>query len=334
MGAEQMPGKVDKKRMIGSVTIEAALAFPIFFFASLALCYLFVFMKAEYVIQREIYYTARDISGYGAVIEPVIEIRNKLLFDTESTIYGDPDNKLAADVVQALASLLPDGGNGISLKNLLTNAADSLIFKSVLNNRLSDDVLKYIDGGEDGLDCDGSILYDLDKCMVIECNYNFRIPLPFFSGITVPSSHKIRYRYFTGTEVKSLLEEVPPEDDPEDGEEDEEEEEDEYVLIAETGRCYHYDYSCPALNVKPTKIRFDEVGEKRNQNHGKYYPCEFCAGKGKESADCYITPEGDRYHFDIKCQGLKRTITKISIKDVGKRRECKRCKDKKGKVKL
>ncbi|MBR4345241.1 MAG: hypothetical protein IKP88_21470 [Lachnospiraceae bacterium] len=335
MGTEQMSDRAGGRKVTGSVTIEAAFVFPFFFFACLALCYLFVFMKTEYVIQREIYFTARDISGYGAIIEPVIEIRNKLLNDSESSIYGDPDNKIVADFIEALTSLLPEGGDGISLKHMLTNAADSMIFEKIMANRLSENILRYIDGEGGGLNCDGSILYDIDKCMVIKCSYDLKLPLGILPDIRIPVSHTIKYRYFTGTEVKSLLVEVPQEDDPENPGEDEEEEDDtEYVLIAETGKCYHYDYSCPALNVKPSKIRFSEVDKKRNQNGGKYRPCEFCAGKGKEQEDCYITPEGDRYHFDATCQGLKRTISKIPITEVGKRRECKRCRDKKGKTKL
>ena len=324
MGSEQMPDTEDKKRLTGSVTVEAALVFPIFFFACLALCYLFVFMKTEYFMQREIFDVARDLSGYGAVIEPVVKIRDKFTSEAESSIYGDAGKKQKADIVQALTSLLPSGGNGISLKNLLTNTVDSLIFENILENRIPDEVASCI---ADGLDCSGSILYDIDKCVQIKCSYSFKLPFGLFSDLRIPVEHTIRFRYFTGTEVKSLLEEVKDEGDGEEGTEDEEEEQ---VLITDTGKCYHYSYSCPALNVKPSCVRFSDVGGKRNANGGKYYPCEYCVKGKTELSECYITPEGDRYHSDKKCQGLKRTISKVPISEVGKRRECKRCRDSKG----
>ena len=334
MGAKQVP-IMTGKRMKGSVTVEAALAFPIFILACLALCYLFVFMRSEYVIQRELYYTAKELSEYGGVIEPVAKIRNKVLLDAEATVYQSTENTTLALAVEALTSLLPSGGNGISLKNLVANTVDWVIFEKVISDRLPDDVKKYIADGDEGINCYGSILYDTDKCVVIRCSYSFKISLGIFPDIYIPVSHYVRYRYFTGTDVKSLLVEVKqPDDEEEQGDEEEKEEEEEYVLITETGKCYHYDYSCPALNIRPTAVAFNAVGTKRNDNGAKYYACEFCALNKGEAATCYITPEGDRYHFDGKCQGLKRTISKVKISEVGKRRECKRCQAYKGKTKL
>ena len=332
MGAKQVPDIV-KKRVKASVTVEAALAFPIFILACVSLCYLFLFMRAEYVIQRELYYTARELSEYGGVIEPVANIRNKALMSAEASIYGSSENVAVSLAIEALTSLLPDGGNGISLKNLVTNTVDSIIFEKLIDDRLPADIKKYMAAG--GVNCDGSILYGIDKCLVIRCSYSFKISLGIFPDIYIPVSHYVRYRYFTGTEVKSLLVEVKqPDDEDKPEEEKEEEEEEEYVLITETGKCYHYDYSCPALNIRPTAVAFKDVGAKRNDNGAKYYPCEFCALNKGEAVTCYITPEGDRYHFDGTCQGLKRTISKVKISEVGKRRECKRCQAYKGRTKL
>ena len=154
------------------------------------------------------------------------------------------------------------------------------------------------------------------------CSDELKIPLVFFPDISVPVSHTLRYRYYTGTEVKSLLVEVTDDEGKDDGSEEEQEEE---VLITETGRCFHYSYSCPSLNIKPKKISFDSVGQKRNEGGAKYYACEFCAKNKDECSECYITPDGDRYHFDKNCQGLKRTVESVPISKVGKRKECKRC---------
>ena len=152
--------------------------------------------------------------------------------------------------------------------------------------------------------------------------------MDILSGITIPVRHTIKFRYFSGTEVRSLLEEVVQDD--EDTKDNPKEEEVEQVLITETGKCYHFSYSCPALNVRPTAIAFSDVGDKRNEGGGKYKPCEICVGKREDAVTCYITPDGDRYHFDPTCHGLKRTISSVPITEVGKRRACKRCLSMKG----
>ena len=326
MGSKQMH-TLSHRDMDGSITIEAAFAFPVFFFACMALCYLFVFIKAEYVIQREMYYVARDLSGYGAVIEPLIEYRNKLAGKAEEGIYGeDSGKKDIADGIQALTALLPSC-NGISLKNLLYNTADGLILGAVMESRIPPGAADLIDGGSSGISCFGSELFDIEKCLVLVCSYELKLPLGMFPDITVPVSHTLRYRYYTGTEVKSLLVEVKTDDEEvkeENNDEEEEEKEDE-VLITDTGHRYHYTYACPALNVRPEKILFERVGFERNDGGAKYYPCEICALNRPERYECYITPDGDRYHFDEHCHGLKRTIQSVPLSKVGKRTECKRC---------
>ncbi len=329
--SKQMPYPAEKqsisrKKTGASITVEAALAFPIFFFACMALCYLFIFIKTQYVIQREMYTAARDLSAYGSLVEPVAELRNSVLREAEDSLYGkDTKRAVAARAVEAVSALLPET-NGFSIKNFVSNTADSLLIEAFLSSRFPDEVFKYIDGGSSGLTCDGSILFDIDRCLVMKCSYKFRVPLVLFPDITIPVEHSIRYRYFTGTKVVSLLEEVKPDEE----EPKEEQEEEEKVLITDTGYCYHYIHSCPALNVRPKKVYFSNVSGLRNDGGAKYYPCEFCVKGKSEQDECYITPDGDRYHYDGKCQGLKRTILTVGISEVGKRRECKRCKSKKG----
>ena len=317
-----------KKKPAGSITVETALAFPVFLFSCIALCYLFVYIKTEYIIQRELYYVAREMSSYGPVIEPLVKLRDGFMSDAETEVYGK-ENKTKADIISAVSSLLPERANGISVKNLITNTADSLIFGEILRQQIPKELFKCIEDGEVGISCEGSVLYDIDKCLVIKCGYNLKLPMDILSGVTIPVNHTIKFRYFSGTEVRSLLEEVEQEDDNgEDGEN--EEEEVEHVLITDTGKCYHFSYSCPSLNIRPTEIDFSDVGNRRNEGGGRYKPCEFCVGKKEEGMRCYITPDGDRYHFDVTCQGLKRTIQSVPITDVGKRRPCKRCLSMKG----
>ena len=57
-----------RKYLEASLTVEAALAFPVFFFAVMALCCLFLYMEAETVIGEAMLETARGLSIYGDIV--------------------------------------------------------------------------------------------------------------------------------------------------------------------------------------------------------------------------------------------------------------------------
>jgi hypothetical protein len=103
------------------------------------------------------------------------------------------------------------------------------------------------------------------------------------------------------------------------------EKEEEYVYITETGTVYHVTMNCTHLSLSITSVSRNDVPDLRNDSGGKYYQCERCADSG--SATLFITTSGDRYHGDINCSGLKRTVTKISKEEAENQgyRGCSRC---------
>ncbi|MDR0220286.1 MAG: pilus assembly protein [Lachnospiraceae bacterium] len=99
----------------------------------------------------------------------------------------------------------------------------------------------------------------------------------------------------------------------------------EYVYIAETGTVYHVTMNCTHLALSITSVSRGEIPALRNKDGAKYYPCERCADDG--SAVLFITETGNRYHGDINCSGLKRTVTKIAKEEAINQgyRGCSRC---------
>lgn len=65
----------NRKEYKASLTVEAALAFPVFFFAVMALCCLFLYMEAETAVGEAMLETARSVSVYGDILkEPPVEL--------------------------------------------------------------------------------------------------------------------------------------------------------------------------------------------------------------------------------------------------------------------
>ena len=90
-----------------------------------------------------------------------------------------------------------------------------------------------------------------------------------------------------------------------------------------TGLVYHKDYHCSHLDLSIRMTHLELVEGLRNENGGKYYPCEHCV-KGN-GGNIYITNSGDRYHSSLSCSGLKRTIYAIPISEAAGKGACSRC---------
>lgn len=98
-----------------------------------------------------------------------------------------------------------------------------------------------------------------------------------------------------------------------------------WVYVTETGTVYHRRRECSHLRLSVTAVNKNSVGDKRNENGGKYHECERCKDKNRGQAKVYITSQGDRYHYDLQCSGIKRTISMIKLSEVGGRSPCSRC---------
>lgn len=99
----------------------------------------------------------------------------------------------------------------------------------------------------------------------------------------------------------------------------------EKYYVADTGEVYHLYRSCTHLQLTITLIETEKLEQARNENGSKYKPCEICWEEETETEQCYITPQGDRYHLSVSCTGLKRTIYVITESQIGNRPLCSRC---------
>lgn len=98
------------------------------------------------------------------------------------------------------------------------------------------------------------------------------------------------------------------------------------VYVTETGTVYHVSMECTHLQLSVQQIPAAGIEEARNQGGGRYYPCERCTGGGTPAV-FYITNEGNRYHYDRGCSGLKRTVSTMTIEQAQEAgyRPCSRC---------
>ena len=98
----------------------------------------------------------------------------------------------------------------------------------------------------------------------------------------------------------------------------------ENVYVTPGGEVYHRNRYCTHLQLTIMTCTRQQLKQRRNERGNLYAACIFCGSFGT-SGKVYITPEGDRYHSTLRCQGLKRTIDIIPISKVGDRSPCSRC---------
>lgn len=100
------------------------------------------------------------------------------------------------------------------------------------------------------------------------------------------------------------------------------------VYVTANSAVYHLYRDCTHLQLSVQPVAADEIEGRRNQNGGKYRPCDKCVGDSHTNI-LYITREGDCFHSDRQCSGLKRTVYSIKITDVEDLRLCSRCEQRK-----
>ena len=96
-----------------------------------------------------------------------------------------------------------------------------------------------------------------------------------------------------------------------------------YVYITPNGEVYHLYSDCTHLDLSVRLVAMRLAKEQKNEYGQSYRKCQLC--NEDFGMFVYITSEGDCYHSERSCSGLKRTIRQIPLKDVKERGLCLRC---------
>lgn len=240
----------------GSITIEAALAAPIFFLAVVSLLYLMEIMAVQTSVRCGLQYAGKNAAKDGYAVSAVMPSR------------------LEKDVVHAIGA-----------------------------DRLDRSIIQ---GGSNGIRCDGSRISLRTGIGKLTASYQIRLPIPLFGIPPMEYREELRIKVWNGYEKEVFGTDS-----------------DETVYITESGLVYHRDYHCTHLELSIHMVSLAELDDMRNNSGGKYYPCEHCMRSGGNGV--YITNTGSRYHSSLSCGGLKRTIYTVPLSEAVGRRPCSRC---------
>ena len=274
-----------RKPKKASLTLEAALSFPLFLFFVIAMSWFLIILSLQSDIQMSMEETARDIGKKAYLAE-----------NTASLSSGSTDGDTKG--------LLSAGINSLTIKTWM--------LKDGLREKIDRSKIR---GGTGGFYVYHSD-YDRKKGILdIVVNYTYEIPfLPDSLG-NIRFVQRSRSHVWTGKRLRdSAL--AGKEKGESDGK---------TVYVTPYGTVYHLSTSCHYLDLSVHAVSGAEVEGLRNKDGGKYYQCSDCAKGAAAGGVVYITDYGTNWHSDLHCSGLKRTIEKIDISEVGKRHLCPMC---------
>ena len=96
-----------------------------------------------------------------------------------------------------------------------------------------------------------------------------------------------------------------------------------FVYITPNGSVYHLSSNCTHLRLSVKAVTMNQALKIKNNHGEKYRSCSLCIDL--PGLLVYVTEEGECYHTERSCSGLKRTIRLVPISQVEQRECCMRC---------
>jgi len=287
--------KINNKYMsCGSLTVEATLITWPFVLFILSFLYLIQIFTLQEHIQSSITRMGLDLAELSYIYEEFSSSEEAGSFDS---LVGDVDRN-------------------IGLSDLLSSSINSGMLKLYSRKYINVDKINqsHVLNGFEGLSFYQSSVLNNDEFIDIIVNYRIKLPLMLFALDDMEMVQRVRLRSWSGLQIKCNYSV------------NEDSGEDEIVYVTKTGSVYHINRSCSHIKLSVRSV-IGIPSQLRNDNGGKYYPCEKCCKEDKGLISTYfITSDGRRYHSISDCSKIKRTVNEVTLSSViESKRPCKRC---------
>lgn len=281
-------------KVLGSMTVEAAVVLPLFLFFFLNLGSAMEMIRLHSKLQLALWQAGNPLAVYGQVLE---EIGGE---DSDGEDWGEGTDNTAVLMREKQKESIWADAAGVALSYVYV--------KDRVKAYLGEDYLNAspLKDGTDSLHFTESGISESEDCFEIVMTYQVR-PLGRLSGFwPFRMANKYYGHFWNGYAVGA------------------EADTQEYVYVTENGEVYHEDRECTYLMLSVKQVSLWEARDMANQEGEKYRACDVCCD-GLTLGQVYITEQGDCYHYRKSCLGLKRTVYKITRAQADVYRGCSRC---------
>lgn len=271
----------------GSVTVEATIAITVFMMLMLFIESFLMMLNSSMVIQTNVNNIALETAKNKFYVQLAGDISEKseTLTDIRNKLSDKIENQ--DNVSEEIAKMMEKGIEVTYLYSKLTSSLNTEAFNSKLCRIRNFSMSK------------SSINNEIID-MVVE--YKIRIP---YINKQFSLVQRGRVRGWTGQDISQ---------------------EQSTVYITKSGKVYHKSRDCSYLVVKISKVLYSQVSKLRNCYGEKYSKCQLCVKCVLQNSEgVFVTEDGNRYHADLKCSGIKRSVMSIDITQVGDKVQCSKC---------
>lgn len=302
IAGEKRTGK--SRGMPASLTVEAAFAVPLAFFALYAFMYLFLLIHVE----------LRVYQAMHAASDRLYYLGTAAAYAEQSTIVTDLIEAAKSDVPEYAEELSSD------IVSFLNGKLSAFYVGALIKNEMGSGLSLNCIRGD--IDCSRSKAFGGDGKLHLETEFTFCYPFSLFSLTDRKVVLCLDTAAFYGTAWKQTAEFDDSKKREEDGNPDEI-----TVYVTKNGEVYHRNENCTYINIKIEAVDYDDLWHLRSSDGSKYYPCSECEAGGVASGTIYITAYGTRYHSRENCPNIERNPEALDITEAENRgyRPCKKC---------
>lgn len=314
-----------KPRLNASLTVEAALCFPLVIAAIFLLSIPLRVIESRRLLQNTMERNAKHLAlgAYAASVgEEFLDPKSDTAAQLSSALSGISLAGAGIDILRSLDSGLFCNAHFSELRGAAHSDAESPASAIGAESSSGNAPVSRTDSsGNETSTAPGASETPQNDLITLRLEYDVRLPFRFFSFDRIPMSSVSSRRAWVGADGGRGRARYASRTD--DAHYDLDTDGNRIVYVGKNGTRYHKNRHCHYLDNKMTMVSGAEIDTLRNASGGVYHACSSC--KPDKSGSVYIFENGSSYHSSEACKSLASYAQSIKLSEAEHLGPCSYC---------